>query len=97
MNDGFVDVPIYARDSIGAGQFIMGPALIAEPNGTNVIEPGWQAEMTKIGNLVVRRVEALVPRVAIGTIVIRSCLKCLTYSCLLLSRWDTLCKIRRYR
>ena len=67
MNDGFVDVPIYARDSIGAGQFIMGPALIAEPNGTNVIEPGWQAEMTKIGNLVLRRVEALVPRVAIGT------------------------------
>ena len=67
MNDGFVDVPIYARDSIAAGQFIMGPALIAEPNGTNVIEPGWQAEMTKIGNLVVRRVEALVPRVAIGT------------------------------
>ena len=67
MNDGFVDVPIYARDSIAAGQFIMGPALIAEPNGTNVIEPGWQAEMTKIGNLVVRRVEALVSRVAVGT------------------------------
>jgi 5-oxoprolinase (ATP-hydrolysing) len=67
MNDGFVDVPIFARDIIGVGQFIMGPALIVEPNGTNVIEPGWQAEMTKIGNLVVRRVEAIVPRVAVGT------------------------------
>ena len=67
MNDGFVDTPIYARDRIAAGQLITGPALIAEPTGTNVIEPGWQAEMSKIGNLVIRRVEALVSRVAIGT------------------------------
>jgi 5-oxoprolinase (ATP-hydrolysing) len=67
MNDGFVDAPIYARDQIATGQLIMGPALIAEPTGTNVIEPGWKAEMTGIGNLVLRRVKALAPRVAIGT------------------------------
>ena len=67
MNDRFVDAPVYARDRIAAGQLIMGPALIAEPTGTNVIELGWQAEMTEIGNLVIRRVEAVVSRVAIGT------------------------------
>ena len=67
MNEGFVDAPIYARDQIATGQLIMGPALIAEPTGTNVIEPGWKAEMTGIGNLVLRRVKALAPRVAIGT------------------------------
>ncbi len=67
MNDRFVDAPIYSRDQIAPGQHIMGPALIAEPTGTNVIEPGWKAEMTGIGNLVVRRVEAQAPRVAIGT------------------------------
>ena len=67
MDDQFVETPVYARSAIAAGQRIMGPALIAEATGTNVIEPGWQAEMTDIGNLVVRRVVQLAPRVAIGT------------------------------
>ncbi|MFL2846088.1 MAG: hydantoinase B/oxoprolinase family protein, partial [Candidatus Puniceispirillaceae bacterium] len=67
MNERFVDTPIYARDQIAVGQRIAGPALIAEPTGTNVLEPGWQAEMTEIGNLILRRFELLAPRVAIGT------------------------------
>ena len=67
MDDQFVTAPVYARSTIGEGQRIMGPALITEATGTNVIEPGWQAEMTAIGNLVVRRVLAVAPRVAIGT------------------------------
>ncbi|MDC1383350.1 hydantoinase B/oxoprolinase family protein [Candidatus Puniceispirillum sp.] len=67
MDGRFVDTPIYARDQIAAGQLLMGPALITESTGTNVIEPGWQVEMTAIGNLVVRRVEALATRVAVGT------------------------------
>jgi len=67
MDDQFVTAPVYARSTIAAGQRIMGPALITEATGTNVIEPGWQAEMTAIGNLVVRRVVAVAPRVAIGT------------------------------
>ena len=50
-----------------AGQRVSGPALIIEATGTNVIEPGWQAEMTPIGNLVVRRVVPLQRRQAIGT------------------------------
>ena len=67
MADHVTSTPVYERSEISAGQRIMGPALIIEDTGTNVIEPGWQAEMTAIGNLVVRRVVALPQRVAIGT------------------------------
>jgi 5-oxoprolinase (ATP-hydrolysing) len=67
MNETFTKTPVYRRDEICAGQRISGPALIIESTGTNVIEPGWQAEMTPIGNLVARRVVALPKRVAIGT------------------------------
>ena len=67
MADNFVETPVYHREKIMAGQRVSGPALIIEATGTNVIEPGWQAEMTPIGNLVVRRVVPLQRRQAIGT------------------------------
>ena len=49
-----------------AGGTVDGPALITEATAT-IVEPGWQAEMTGIGNLVLRRVVAREERVAIGT------------------------------
>ncbi|MGB2107155.1 MAG: hydantoinase B/oxoprolinase family protein [Candidatus Puniceispirillum sp.] len=67
MGGEFVKVPVFQRDHIGAGNRIKGPALIIEATGTNVVEPGWDAEMTDIGNLVLRRTEALAERHAIGT------------------------------
>jgi len=67
MADEFMETPVYQRDKILAGQRISGPALVIEATGTNVIEPGWEAEMTSLGNLVLRRVVALERRVAIGT------------------------------
>ncbi|MGB2259354.1 MAG: hydantoinase/oxoprolinase family protein, partial [Candidatus Puniceispirillaceae bacterium] len=67
MDDAYVETPVYQRDKILAGQRVAGPALIIEATGTNVIEPGWEAEMTAIGNLVVRRVVALQRHQAIGT------------------------------
>ncbi|MDC0476197.1 hydantoinase B/oxoprolinase family protein [Alphaproteobacteria bacterium] len=67
MADAYVETPVYQRDKILAGQRVPGPALIIEATGTNVIEPGWEAEMTAIGNLVVRRVVALQRHLAIGT------------------------------
>ena len=67
MDGAAMQTPVFDRSAIGVGQKIMGPALIIEATGTNVIEPGWQAEMTALGNLVVRRVVAVAARVAIGT------------------------------
>ena len=67
MAGGFVKAPVFDRDRMTAGQKVKGPAIIVEKTGTNVIEPGWEAELTTIGNLVLTRIEALPSRVAIGT------------------------------
>ena len=67
MGGGFVDTPVFERDHIPADAKIDGPALIIESTGTTIVEPGWQAEMTKIGNLLLRRVEPRPERLAIGT------------------------------
>ena len=67
MGGEFVKAPVFQRENIGAGNRIKGPALIIEATGTNVVEPGWEAEMTDIGNLVLRRIEAIAERHAIGT------------------------------
>jgi 5-oxoprolinase (ATP-hydrolysing) len=58
---------IYKRDAIAPGDIIKGPAIIAEQNATTVVEPGWQAEVTRYNHLVLKRVEALPARRAIGT------------------------------
>jgi len=43
--------PIYQRESLCAGQIADGPALIVEAGSTTVVEPGWRAEMTARGDL----------------------------------------------
>jgi 5-oxoprolinase (ATP-hydrolysing) len=58
---------VHHRDAIPAGGRVDGPALIIEATATTIVEPGWQAEMTDIGNLVLRRIVARPERVAIGT------------------------------
>lgn len=61
------DTPVYDRDRMAPGQKIKGPAILIERTGTNIVEPGWEAELTSLGNLVLTRVEALPRQVAIGT------------------------------
>lgn len=53
------DVPLYHRDTLCPGDTIAGPALILEATGTNVIEPGWQAELTNRGHLMLHKQESL--------------------------------------
>ena len=67
MGGQTVTAPVHHRDAIPAGGRVDGPALIIEATATTIVEPGWQAEMTAIGNLVLRRVVARPERVAIGT------------------------------
>ncbi|HDR28729.1 hydantoinase B/oxoprolinase family protein, partial [Rhodovulum sp.] len=60
-------VPLYERASLGAGARIDGPAIITEPTGTNIVEPGWAAGVDNRGNLILTRVaEKTRPRV-LGT------------------------------
>ena len=61
------EVPLYDRDTMQPGQRLMGPAIIKEPTGTNVIEPGWQAEINSFGHLILTRVVPLDRQEAIGT------------------------------
>ncbi|TAK67263.1 MAG: 5-oxoprolinase [Betaproteobacteria bacterium] len=58
--------PVFLRDALQPGDKLKGPAIIAEANATTVVEPGWQAEVTPLDHLLLRRVEARPARVAIG-------------------------------
>ena len=49
------ETPVFDRDAMWAGDSVAGPALIKEANSTIVVEPEWSAEMTRHGNLVLRR------------------------------------------
>ncbi len=62
-----LQTPVYDRGALKAGNRIPGPAVLREPIGTTVVEPGWEAELTAIGNIVIRRVVPLARTVAIGT------------------------------
>ncbi len=58
---------IHMRAALTAGHEMTGPAIVVEPNQTIVIEPGWRAEVTAKDHIVMRRVEPLPARTAIGT------------------------------
>ncbi|MDX1580703.1 MAG: hydantoinase/oxoprolinase family protein, partial [Alphaproteobacteria bacterium] len=47
-----------SRESLKPGTTVTGPAVITEAHGTNVVEPGWQAEITERGDLVLEKVGA---------------------------------------
>jgi len=60
-------VPLYDRHTLLPGNSFMGPAIIKEPTGTNIIEPGWQAKVNAFGHLILTRVVPLDKQEAIGT------------------------------
>ncbi|HBB33915.1 MAG TPA: 5-oxoprolinase [Cyanobacteria bacterium UBA8803] len=49
------DTPVYQRHDLRSGDRITGAALIIEPTGTNVIEPGWRAELTSQNDLILSK------------------------------------------
>ncbi|HIK12324.1 MAG TPA: hydantoinase B/oxoprolinase family protein [Oscillatoriaceae cyanobacterium M33_DOE_052] len=48
---------VFHRDDLQPGDCISGPAIIIDSTGTNVVEPGWQAELTQSHCLILKRVE----------------------------------------
>ena len=61
------DAPLYDRTQLSAGQRVHGPAIITEPTGTNIIEPGWRGRVDSYGNLILDRVVEKRREAAIGT------------------------------
>ncbi len=53
------EAPLFQRSHLQPGDAIAGPAIIIEPTGTNVIEPGWQGEITEHQHLLLKKSEAL--------------------------------------
>lgn len=53
--DAWRDTPIFQRDDLQPGDCIKGPAIIVEATGTNVIELGWQAELTERNHLILKK------------------------------------------
>jgi len=47
--------PVYQREDLQPGTQISSPAIIIEPTGTNIIEPGWQAEIDSHNNLILAK------------------------------------------
>lgn len=51
------DMSVYARDSLGAGAQLPGPALIEQDDTTAFVLPGWRATVDTHGNLLLTREE----------------------------------------
>ncbi len=61
------EAALVVREDLRAGDWVDGPAIIAERNATTVVEPGWQARLTELDHLVLSRVQARAQTYAIGT------------------------------
>ncbi|MFQ5546587.1 MAG: hydantoinase/oxoprolinase family protein, partial [Acidiferrobacterales bacterium] len=61
------EAPIFRRDQLAPGSYVVGPAIIVEPNSTIVVEPGWSAELTARNHIVLSRVTPLARSTAVGT------------------------------
>ncbi|HUZ35717.1 MAG TPA: hydantoinase B/oxoprolinase family protein, partial [Streptosporangiaceae bacterium] len=65
----WADVPLARRTDLRPGGRVAGPALIVEDFATTVVEPGWQAEATGRGDLLLARVTPRPERSVAGTAV----------------------------
>ncbi|MDZ7644992.1 MAG: hydantoinase B/oxoprolinase family protein [Woeseiaceae bacterium] len=52
---GWRDVPVYRRSELTATTAIDGPAIVAEDNGTTVIDEGWRGTLNELGHLLLDR------------------------------------------
>ncbi|SKB14258.1 5-oxoprolinase [Planktothrix sp. PCC 11201] len=58
--------PIFNRSDLQPGDIIHGPAMIIESIGTNIIEPGWQGEITEKNYLVLKQTNSIKPPLVRG-------------------------------
>ncbi len=58
---------VFTRSQLKPGSRVKGAAIIIEPHQTIVVEPGWQAELTRKNHLVLTRAKKLKRTHAIGT------------------------------
>jgi N-methylhydantoinase A len=55
FGDAWFDTPVYDRLSLPVGARIAGPAILAQPDTTILIEPGHAGEVDRFGNVLITR------------------------------------------
>lgn len=51
-----IDTPVVARDRMGAGAIVTGPAIVEFRESTCVVRPGWRGEIDDVGTLILNMV-----------------------------------------
>ncbi|MCB9591350.1 MAG: hydantoinase B/oxoprolinase family protein [Sandaracinaceae bacterium] len=51
VGEAYDEVPVYAREALGRGATLTGPALVLDDVGALVLEPGWSLEVAADGRL----------------------------------------------
>ncbi len=51
-DDRWHDTPVFQRESLHPGSQLVGPVIILEETGTNIVEPGWMATVSAEGALI---------------------------------------------
>ena len=54
---GYVDTPVYRRDTLLAGSELVGPAIVEQRDTTTLLAPGFGARVDSYGNLVITGME----------------------------------------
>ena len=67
LNGQSQSVPLFDRSNMTSGQSVVGPAIIKEETGTNIVEPGWSAQINEFGHLILSRHIKLERKEALGT------------------------------
>ncbi len=49
------DTPFYERESLAPGDVVAGPAILCERNTTVIVERGWSARLTDLGDLLLEK------------------------------------------
>jgi N-methylhydantoinase A len=50
---GWIDCPVYQRDSLRAAEEFIGPAIIVETGSTTVVSPGDKVKIDDYGNIII--------------------------------------------
>ena len=66
-NGQYLSAGLYEREHLLPGHRIEGPAILIEPTGTIVVEPGWAAEVNSRNHLIMTRCIPRPAKEAIGT------------------------------
>ncbi|MEM7406423.1 MAG: hydantoinase/oxoprolinase family protein [Pseudomonadota bacterium] len=58
QDTGWMDTPIFARDTMPVGFEFDGPAIVEEAGGTTIVPPGWRVGVTESGAMVCTTIAA---------------------------------------